>query len=72
MYVLEIINNSLALSDKIVNAGGTKFTNEVYWTVSEEESSYSNASVVNPLTGAMGNYVVQKTQKKRVRFVFAF
>ena len=62
---------SWALSNKLESAGGTKFTNAPYWTVSESGNSSSNAAKVNPLTGALDG-AGMKTNPAKFRYVFAF
>ena len=62
---------SWALSNKLESAGGTKFTNTPYWTVSESGNSSSNAAKVNPLTGALDG-AGMKTNAAKFRYVFAF
>ena len=70
-------NGGFTLSNKLTAAGGTGLTNMLYWTVSENGNSYSQAAVINPLTGALD--VRGKTteadglgKKCRTRYVFAF
>ena len=70
-------NGSFVLSNKLKEAGGTQFTNMMYWTVSENGNSYSQAAEINPLTGVIGVRGKTSTEdtygyKCRVRFVFAF
>ena len=62
---------SWTLSNKLESAGGTKFTNTPYWTVSESGNSSSNAAKVNPLTGALDG-AGMKTNAAKFRYVFAF
>ena len=62
---------SWALSNKLESAGGAKFTNAPYWTVSESGNSSSNAAKVNPLTGALDG-AGMKTNAAKFRYVFAF
>ena len=69
--IAAVSNNSFYLSNKIKDAGGTAFTNAYYWVASDSGNSSSNALKVNPLTGAW-NGGDMKTNKFRVRFVFAF
>ena len=66
--VAKISNMSWDFANTIQNAGGVKFANSNYWTVSE--TGTTNATSVNPLTGA--NASSQKTSDYKVRFVFAF
>lgn len=66
--VAKLSNMSWDFANKILDLGGVKFANEYYWTVSE--AGQTNASSVNPLTGASTNS--QKTSTKSVRYVFAF
>ena len=69
--IASLSNNSRYLSDKVKDAGGTAFANAYYWVVSDSGNSSSNALKVNPLTGAW-NGGDMKTNKFRVRYVFAF
>lgn len=69
--IAAVSNNSWALSDKLSAAGGTKFTNAAYWTVSDSGNSSSNAAKVNPLTGALDG-AGMKTNAAKFRYVFAF
>ena len=69
--VAAVSNNSLALSDKLSTAGGTKFTNAAYWTSSDSGNSSSNAAKINPLTGALDG-AGMKTNAAKFRYVFAF
>ena len=69
--IAAVSNNSFYLSNKIKEAGGTAFTNAYYWVASDSGNSSSNALKVNPLTGAW-NGGDMKTNKFRVRYVFAF
>ena len=66
--VAKISNKSWNFADTIQNAGGVKFANSNYWTVSETGTSM--ATSVNPLTGSTAGS--QKTSDYKVRFVFAF
>ena len=66
--VAKISNMSWDFANKIQNAGGVKFANSNYWTVSETGTSM--ATSVNPLTGSTAGS--QKTSDYKVRFVFAF
>ena len=75
--IAAVSNGTMNLSNKIKNAGGTAFTNMLYWTVSENGNSYSQAAVINPMTGALdvrGKTSTKDTYDKncRVRYVFAF
>ena len=70
-------NGGFTLSNKLKEAGGVGLTNMLYWTVSENGNSYSQAAVINPLTGALD--VRGKTtaadgysRNCRTRYVFAF
>ena len=63
-----ISNQSWAFADKILGAGGVRFTNNNYWTVSEAQRS--NAWSVNPVTGAASSS--GKTSENKTRYVFAF
>jgi hypothetical protein len=70
-------NSTFVLSNKLKEAGGTQLTNMMYWTVSENGNSYSQAAEINPLTGEIGVRGKTSTEdtygyKCRVRFVFAF
>ena len=66
--VAKLSNMSWAFADKIQGAGGVRFTNSQYWTVSETGTTM--ATSVNPLTGnAAGS---QKTSDYKLRYVFAF
>ena len=66
--VAELSNNSWAFADKIQGAGGVRFSNAQYWTVTETGTTMTTS--VNPLTGnAAGS---QKTSDYKVRYVFAF
>lgn len=69
--VAAVSNMSWALSDKLSKAGGTKFTNAPYWTVSDSGNSSSNAAKINPLTGALEG-AGMKTSAAKFRYVFAF
>ena len=69
--VAAVSNMTWALSDKLSAAGGTAFTNEAYWTVSDSGNSSSNAAKINPLTGALDGAGI-KTNSAKVRYVFAF
>ena len=69
--IAAVSNMSLVLSDKLGNAGGTKFTNAPYWTVSDSGNSSSNAAKINPLTGALDG-AGMKTNAAKFRYVFAF
>ena len=69
--VAAVSNMGWALSDKIQSAGGTKFTNAAYWTVSDSGNSSSNAAKINPLTGALDG-AGMKTNAAKFRYVFAF
>ena len=69
--IAAVSNNSFYLTNKIKEAGGTAFTNAYYWVASDSGNSSSNALKVNPLTGAW-NGGDMKTNKFRVRYVFAF
>lgn len=69
---LDVINTSLEA------AGGVKFVSstvdhqlDLYWTVSENESSSGQAAALNPFTGELQGGVM-KSKSKKVRFVFAF
>lgn len=69
--IATVSNNTTDLSNKLRAAGGTAFSNAYYWTASDSGNSSSQALKVNPITGDWaGND--QKTNKFRVRFVFAF
>ena len=75
--IAAVSNGTMDLSNKIKNAGGTAFTNMLYWTVSENGNSYSQAAVINPMTGALdvrGKTTAKDTYSRncRVRYVFAF
>ena len=66
--VAKLSNMSWAFADKIQGAGGVRFTNSQYWTVSETGTTM--ATSINPLTGnAAGS---QKTSDYKLRYVFAF
>ena len=69
--IAALSNNTLYLSNKVKDAGGTAFTNAYYWVVSDSGNSSSNALKVNPLTGSWSGSEM-KTNKFRVRYVFAF
>lgn len=69
--IAAVSNMSWALSNKLFDAGGTKFTNDDYWTVSDSGNSSSNAAKINPLTGAL-NGAGMKTNSAKCRYVFAF
>ena len=69
--IAAVSNMSWALSDKLNAAGGTKFTNAAYWTVSDSGNSSSNAAKINPLTGALDG-AGMKTNAAKFRYVFAF
>lgn len=69
--VAAVPNMTWALSDKLSAAGGTAFTNEAYWTVSDSGNSSTNAAKINPLTGALDGAGI-KTNSAKVRYVFAF
>ena len=69
--VAAVSNMSWALSNKLENAGGTKFANAAYWTVSDSGNSSSNAAKINPLTGALDG-AGMKTNAAKFRYVFAF
>ena len=69
--IAAVSNMSWALSDKLSAAGGTKFTNAPYWTVSDSGNSSSNAAKINPLTGALDG-AGMKTNAAKFRYVFAF
>ena len=69
--IAALSNSSLFLSDKLASAGGTKFTNDAYWTVSDSGNSSSNAAKINPLTGEL-NGAGMKTNTAKFRYVFAF
>lgn len=69
--IAAVSNMSWALSNKIEAAGGTKFTNDGYWTVSDSGNSSSNAAKINPLTGELGGNGM-KTNSAKFRYVFAF
>ena len=69
--IAAVSNMSWALSDKLYAAGGTKFTNAAYWTVSDSGNSSSNAAKINPLTGALDG-AGMKTNAAKFRYVFAF
>ena len=75
--IAAVSNGTMDLSNKIKNAGGTAFTNMLYWTVSENGNSYSQAAVINPMTGALdvrGKTTTLDPYSRtcRVRYVFAF
>ena len=69
--IAAVSNMSWVLSDKLYAAGGTKFTNAAYWTVSDSGNSSSNAAKINPLTGALDG-AGMKTNAAKFRYVFAF
>ena len=69
--IAAVSNNSWALSSKLETAGGTKFSNAAYWTVSDSGNSSSNAAKINPLTGALDG-AGMKTNAAKFRYVFAF
>ena len=69
--IAAVSNMSWTLSDKLYAAGGTKFTNAAYWTVSDSGNSSSNAAKINPLTGALDG-AGMKTNAAKFRYVFAF
>ena len=69
--IAAVSNMSWALSDKLYAAGGTKFTNAAYWTVSDSGNSSSNAAKINPLTGVLDG-AGMKTNAAKFRYVFAF
>lgn len=69
---LDVINTALEA------AGGVKFVSstvdhqlDLYWTVSENESSSGQAAALNPFTGELQGGVM-KSKSKKVRFIFAF
>ena len=66
--VAELSNMSWAFADKIQGAGGVRFSNSQYWTVTETGTTM--ATSVNPLTGNVAGS--QKTSDYKVRYVFAF
>ena len=66
--VAELSNMSWVFADKILDLGGVRFSNSNYWTVSE--TGTTNATSVNPVTGA--NASSQKTSDYKIRYVFAF
>ena len=66
--VAKISNMSWGFANTIEKAGGVKFANSNYWTVSETGTTM--ATSVNPITGATAGS--QKTSDYKVRFVFAF
>ena len=66
--VAKISNMSWDFANKIQDAGGVKFANANYWTVSE--TGTTSATSVNPLTGTSSSS--QKTSDYKVRYVFAF
>ena len=66
--VAKLSNMSWAFADKVQGAGGVKFSNSQYWTVSETGTTM--ATSVNPLTGNTAGS--QKTSDYKVRYVFAF
>lgn len=69
--IAALSNSSWFLSDKLQSAGGTKFTNDAYWTVSDSGNSSSNAAKINPLTGELSGSGM-KTNAAKFRYVFAF
>ena len=64
----KLSNSTWTFADKVQGAGGVKFSNSQYWTVSE--TGTSSATSVNPLTGATASS--QKTSDYKTRYVFAF
>ena len=66
--VAKLSNMSWAFADKVQGAGGVRFSNSQYWTVSE--TGTTSATMVNPLTGADASS--QKTSDYKIRYVFAF
>ena len=68
-----ISNGNTQFSDKIVGAGGTKFTitTDGYWTSSEAETSPTQAYRARPLVPGQV-YATAKSASRRVRYVFAF
>ena len=66
--VAKLSNMSWAFADKVQGAGGVRFSNSQYWTVSE--TGITSATMVNPLTGATASS--QKTSDYKIRYVFAF
>ena len=66
--VAELSNMSWAFADKIQGAGGVRFSNAQYWTVTEKGTTMTTS--VNPLTGNTAGS--QKTSDYKVRYVFAF
>ena len=66
--VAKLSNMSWAFADKIQGAGGVKFSNSQYWTVSE--TGTTSATSVNPLTANAASS--QKTSDYKLRYVFAF
>ena len=66
--VAKLSNMSWTFADKVQGAGGVRFSNSQYWTVSE--TGTTSATMVNPLTGASASS--QKTSDYKFRYVFAF
>ena len=66
--VAKLSNMSWVFADKVQGAGGVKFSNAQYWTVSE--TGTTSATSINPLTGNAASS--QKSSDYKLRYVFAF
>ena len=67
--LLSISAGAWTFADKVKNAGGVRFSNTNYWTVSETGSSM--AVSMNPVGGGRSDGS-QKTSDYKTRYVFAF